>query len=110
MKYRAAHRQRAYRKRLEQEAKAQGVSARLSKRTLQWSAGTHDRNGDAPTGRNGAQTRRGGLQASYWRALTNLTALPAAERGDEEIERALRAALSNRQRAELDRRALGLGR
>jgi hypothetical protein len=55
-----------------------------------------------------AQTRRGGLQVSYYRAFKAFTAMTGLE--DHEIEHALRAALSDRQRAELDRRASGVGR
>jgi hypothetical protein len=55
-----------------------------------------------------AQTRRGGLQLSYYKTFKAFTALTGLE--DHEIERALRAALSDRQRAELDLRATRLGR
>jgi hypothetical protein len=45
---------------------------------------------------------RGGILVSYYRALKAFTAMTGLD--GHEIERALRAALSDRQRAELDRR------
>jgi hypothetical protein len=100
--YRPKHRQRAWRQRVEQEAKAKGVSAHPTLGELRAMPNPSTRIRDAPAAGSGAQARPGGLQVSYYRAFNTFTALTGLD--DHEIERALRAALSDRQRAELERR------
>ena len=55
---------------------------------------THPGRSSRRNGRNGALRGRGGILVSYYRALKAFTAMTGLE--DHEIERALRAALSDR--------------
>lgn len=102
------HAQRAYRKRVAEALRAQGLPERLSLRSAQTANPTKNRNGDGPRPANVRQASRkrpSGLQVSYVKAHEELHdrlwQFPGAERL---IKEALRAALSDRQRQRLDER------
>lgn len=100
------HRQRAYRKRLAIEAEANGLSANLSLRSVRASTRTRKRHRDA-----GRASRAPDLRVSYDKAARHVATVlaahplyvgePLARRLAEE---GLRAALTPRQRAALERR------
>lgn len=70
----ARHRQRAYRKRLDAEARARGLSANLSLRTVRATRATRTRNGDARK-----RARKPEKRLSYRKACDALAAHLQAE-------------------------------
>lgn len=97
-----AHRQCEYRKRVKREMEHAGLPAAPSLRVARMSRGTSEDNGDAQMGQNGSQRSRSGVQISYHKAFKALTS--ETDLYDEQIERALKSALPERQRVLLEER------
>jgi hypothetical protein len=102
------HKQAAYRRRLKEEATAQGVPAAVSFATLNTPTDTRRHNGDAQTARGPVQRRRSGRQVSYSKAVRLLAAQlllwDAAKTKDKALDLAdtiMRDALPERQRKDV---------
>ena len=100
-----AHCQRAYRKRVKDEANAVGLVVAPSLAAVRAARSTRGGNGEAQTGANAARRTRSGLQLSYWKTraalIERLGHLPG---GARLIDEALEAALPARQRDRLEAR------
>lgn len=104
------HRQRAYRNRLKSEAEAKGLSSNLSLRTVRATRATPERNGDGRR-RAGRAKRPSDIRSSYDRniqAVTRVLTGPplhiAPGLAARLATRAARDALSERQRAAVEKR------
>lgn len=102
------HGQRAYRKRVEREMRDRGLEPRVSLRVARSTNPTPKGNGDAKKQagvRQASRKRASGMQVSYAKVYGELHArLWHFPDGERLIKEALRAALSDKQRARLDAR------
>lgn len=96
------HAQRAYRARVKARAEEAGLPASMSLGAIKATKGTITHNGDGPSARKPRKARREQVRIGYQKALDALAAaFPDAKPG---LERALRNALTPRQRQLLDQK------